>query len=73
MPKFPVISAAEAVRVFERLGFTVVRQRGSHIVLRKESSGCVVPNHQELKIGTLSGILKQAGVSPDEFIRVLRA
>lgn len=73
MPKFPVISAAEAVRAFERLGFTVVRQRGSHIVLRKESSGCVVPNHQELKIGTLSGILKQAGVSPDEFIRALRA
>lgn len=73
MPKFPVISAAEAVRAFERLGFTVVRQRGSHIVLRKGSSGCVVPNHQELKIGTLSGILKQAGVSPDEFIRALRA
>lgn len=73
MPKFPVVSAAEAVRAFERLGFTVVRQRGSHIVLRKESSGCVVPNHQELKIGTLSGILKQAGVSPDEFIRALRA
>lgn len=73
MPKFPVVSAAEAVRAFERLGFTVVRQRGSHIVLRKGSSGCVVPNHQELKIGTLSGILKQAGVSPDEFIRALRA
>jgi predicted RNA binding protein YcfA (HicA-like mRNA interferase family) len=55
----------------ERLGFSVVRQRGSHIILRRGSSGCVVPNHRELKTGTLSGILKQAGVSADEFIVAL--
>jgi len=73
MPKMPVVSGAEAVRVLERLGFTVVRQRGSHIVLRRGSSGCVVPNHRELKAGTLVGILKQAGVSPDEFIAALHA
>ncbi len=73
MPKLPVISAAEAIKALERLGFTVVRQRGSHIVLRRDSSGCVVPNHRELKIGTLSGVLKQAGVSLDEFIKALRA
>ena len=72
MPKLPVISAAEAIRAFERLGFTIVRQRGSHIVLRRGSSGCVVPNHRELKVGTLSGVLNQAGVSPDEFIKSLR-
>ena len=72
MPKLTVISAAEAIRAFERLGFTIVRQRGSHIVLRRGSSGCVVPNHRELKVGTLSGVLKQAGVSPDEFIKSLR-
>jgi len=72
MPKLPVVSAAEAIRAFERLGFTIVRQRGSHIVLRRGSSGCVVPNHRELKIGTLSGVLKQAGISPNEFIKALR-
>ena len=72
MPKLPVISAAEAIRAFERLGFTIVRQRGSHIVLRRGSSGCVVPNHRELKVGTLSGVLKQAGVSLDDFMIVLR-
>ena len=71
MPKLPVISGIEAIKALERLGFFVVRQRGSHIVLRKGSSGCVVPNHHELKVGTLSGILKQAGISPDEFIKVL--
>jgi predicted RNA binding protein YcfA (HicA-like mRNA interferase family) len=43
------------------------------MVLRRGSSGCVVPNHRELKIGTLSGILKQAGVSVDEFIAALQA
>ncbi len=72
MPKLPVISGTEAIKALERLGFSVVRQRGSHIVLRKGSSGCVVPNHHELKIGTLTGILKQAGISPDDFIKALR-
>jgi predicted RNA binding protein YcfA (HicA-like mRNA interferase family) len=70
-PKLPVVSGAEAVRAFERLGFSVVRQRGSHIILRRGASGCVVPNHRELKIGTLVGIIKQAGVSADEFIAAL--
>ncbi|MCL7419818.1 MAG: type II toxin-antitoxin system HicA family toxin [Methylobacter sp.] len=73
MPKLPVVSGAEVVRALQRLGFVVVRQRGSHIVMRRGSSGCVVPNHAELKTGTLSGVLKQAGISPDEFIAVLHA
>ncbi|MCB0054451.1 MAG: type II toxin-antitoxin system HicA family toxin [Caldilinea sp.] len=73
MPKLPVVSGAEAVRALERLGFAVTRQRGSHLVLRRGSSGCVVPNHRELKTGTLAGILKQAGVSVEEFISALQA
>ena len=68
MPKLPVVSGAEAVRTLERLGFAVTRQRGSHIMMRRGSSGCVVPNHRELKIGILVGLLKQAGVSPEEFM-----
>ena len=71
MPKLPHLSGAEIVRVLESLGFTVVRQRGSHIVLRRGSSGCVVPNHREVKVGTLSGVLKQAGVSSEEFNEAL--
>ncbi|MCS6811053.1 MAG: type II toxin-antitoxin system HicA family toxin [Tepidimonas sp.] len=73
MPKFPVVSGAEVVRALERLGFVVARQRGSHIVMRRGSMGCVVPNHHEVKVGTLVGLLKQAGVSPDEFIDALQA
>ena len=71
MPKLPVASGAEAIRALERLGFMVVRQRGSHIVLRRGNSGCVVPSHRELKLGTLAGLLKQAGVSTDEFLGAL--
>ncbi|GAB6059248.1 type II toxin-antitoxin system HicA family toxin [Desulfonatronum parangueonense] len=58
MPKLPVVSGADAIRALERLGFVAVRQRGSHIVMRRGSSGCVVSNHNELKVGTLLGLLK---------------
>ena len=71
MPKLPRVSGAEVVRALERLGFAVARQRGSHIVLRRGSSGCVVPNHRELKTGTLAGVLKQAGVAVEDFINAL--
>lgn len=72
MPNLPRVSGAEVVRALERLGFVVARQRGSHIVMRRGWTGCVVPNHRELKVGTLAGILKQAGVTPDEFVGSLR-
>lgn len=73
MPSLPLVSGAEAVRALKSLGFVVVRQRGSHIVMRKGSQGCVVPNHKEIKIGTLGGLLKQAGVSVEYFIAALNA
>jgi predicted RNA binding protein YcfA (HicA-like mRNA interferase family) len=72
MPKLPVISGQQAVRALQRLGFEVARQRGSHIVMRRAGAGCVVPNHAEIKQGTLHGVLKQAGVSTEEFIEALR-
>jgi predicted RNA binding protein YcfA (HicA-like mRNA interferase family) len=72
MPKLPIVSSDAAIKALKRLGFDVIRQRGSHIVLRRGSSGCVVPNHREIKTGTLSGILRQAGVSTEEFIEALK-
>lgn len=57
------------------MGFEQVRQRGSHVVLKKQTPegtiGCVVPLHRELAIGTLRGILRQAEVTPDEFMKTL--
>ena len=72
MPKLPRLSGRECVAVMQRLGFFQVRQRGSHVVMRRGSQGCAVPLHRELKAGTLAGILRQAGVDPDEFIKILK-
>jgi len=75
MPKLHRVSGQEAIRALERLGFVQVRQRGSHVVLKKLTAtgeiGCVVPLHAEVAVGTLHGILKQANITPDEFLRNL--
>ena len=72
MPKLPRLSGEQAIGVLERLGFHRVRQRGSHVVLRRGDTGCVVPVHKELAVGTLRSALRQAGVSPGEFIEALK-
>jgi predicted RNA binding protein YcfA (HicA-like mRNA interferase family) len=63
------------VRALNRLGFRVVRQRGSHVVLRKDTKtgaiGCVVPVHRELALGTLRSVLKQAGISIEKLLKNL--
>jgi predicted RNA binding protein YcfA (HicA-like mRNA interferase family) len=71
MPKLPRISGADALKAFQRLGFENVRQSGSHVMMRRGSQGCVVPLHAEIKVGTLAGILRQAGITADEFIAAL--
>ena len=70
-PSLPHISGAEAIRALQKLGFVIARQKGSHVILRRGSTGCVVPNHKEIKVGTISSVLKQAGVSVDEFMAAL--
>lgn len=71
MPKLPHLSGAAIVRILERLGFERARQSGSHVIMRRGPKGCVVPLHAEVKIGTLAGVLRQADVSPDEFIAAM--
>lgn len=75
MANLRTVSGIEAIKALERLGFRQVRQRGSHVVLRKDTSegavGCAVPLHKELKVGTLRGILRQARVEPEDFMEKL--
>lgn len=59
------------MRALERLDFEQRRQRGSHVVLRRESQGCMVPLHGEVKRGTLAGLLRQAGASDDELLELV--
>ena len=76
MPKFPGLSGKEIVRALEKLGFRVARQSGSHILMKKGEKGCVVPNHKEVKVGTVNGVLRQAQNFPrrisKSFIRLTR-
>lgn len=71
MAKLPRVSGRECVAALERLGFVKVRQRGSHVVMRRDARGCVVPMHREFKTGTLHGVLMQAGVTAEEFVEAL--
>ena len=68
MPEIPLISGDEAIKTFKKLGFYEARQKGSHVVLRRENKGCVIPQHKELALGTLRSAIKQAGITADEFI-----
>jgi len=71
MPKFPGLSGQDIVKALQKLGFEIARQSGSHIVLKRNHQGCVVPNHKEVKVGTVNGVLRQAGISAQEFEQVL--
>jgi predicted RNA binding protein YcfA (HicA-like mRNA interferase family) len=71
MPKLPDVSGKEARRALERLGFVFKRQRGSHVILRRDNRACVVPMHREISRGTLKGVLEQAGVTVEDFINAL--
>lgn len=71
--RLPVVSGAQLIRVLEQLGWEVLRQRGSHVRLKHadRSTFLVVPLHRELKRGTLSGILRDAGLDREELRRLL--
>ncbi len=75
-PKLPIVSGRQAVRVFERIGYVVVRQRGSHIRLRDESNPnhlpLTVPDHAFLKPGLLHQLLRDADLTVEQFISLLR-
>jgi len=75
MSKLRRVSGKATITALERLGFKRIRQRGSHVILKKETTegviGCVVPLHRELAIGTLRGILRQAKLTTEEFVKNL--
>ena len=72
-PALPVISGDEAMKALSKVGFRTVRQKGSHVVLRRDSPFCqlVVPRHKVLDRGTLRAMIRQAELSPDDFVELL--
>ena len=73
MPRLPVLSGEDTVRNFERLGWSVARQRGSHIVMSKpgEIATLSVPNHSTVAKGTLRSLIRSAGLTVSEFCDAL--
>jgi len=73
MPKLPRISGREAVRAFQRAGWEVARQRGSHVILTKPDSiyTLSIPLHRELGPGLLRSLLRKAGLTVEEFRELL--
>lgn len=74
MSYLPLVSGQEAVRVFARIGYEIDHQTGSHIILRKSEPPhrrLTVPNHKQLAKGTLRSLIREAGVSVEEFRALL--
>ncbi len=73
MSPLPVVSGRGCVRALERAGFYLRRQTGSHMILRRDKpfAQVVVPDHRVLDRGTLRAIVRHAGLSVDEFVRLL--
>lgn len=73
MTKLPRISGRECARVLSKIGFYLKRQEGSHMILRRDApfAQVVVPDHPELDRGTLRAIIRQAGLSVDDFLRLM--
>ena len=73
MSKLPVVSGADCIKALTKIGFDVVRQRGSHITLVRQypSTQLTVPNHKNIAKGTLRSLVRDAGLTVDEFIGLL--
>ncbi len=73
MPKIPPVPPEKMIKILTASGFVVIRQKGSHVILRKGKKLLVVPVHKgkPLKRGLVRLILKEAGISRDEFFRLL--
>lgn len=70
MPKVSPISGADAVRKFVRAGWSVARQKGSHVMMTKPGTIATlsIPQHRELDLGLLRALIRAAGLTVDEFL-----
>ncbi|MBN8734065.1 MAG: type II toxin-antitoxin system HicA family toxin [Acidobacteria bacterium] len=72
--KLPVVSGAEAAKAFRKIGYDFDEQHGSHMILRCTTPPhrrLSVPDHKELAKGTLRALIREAGLTVDEFARLL--
>ena len=72
MSKLPLLSWREVVKALTNAGFKVVRQKGSHLILVKDERIVPVPKHEQIKKGLLMAIIEEAGLTKEEFQKLLR-
>ena len=70
MPKIPGISAEQAVRVFEKLGYRIIRQ-GKHIVMSDGITRLTIPRHNPIHAYTMGSIARDADLTPDDFRKLV--
>ncbi|MFQ5628002.1 MAG: type II toxin-antitoxin system HicA family toxin [bacterium] len=74
MPKLPNLNGQQAVKVFEKFGWHVARQRGSHIIMVKDDhiATLSIPNHKEVAKGTLRSLIRSSELTVDDFVQAAR-
>lgn len=72
MSRLPLLSWREVVKVLAKAGFQVARQKGSHLILIKDECVVPVPKHKEIKKGLLMEIIAEAGLTREEFLKLLK-
>ena len=71
MHKLPSVSGKKTIRSLNKMGFIIIRQRGTHVFMQREETSITVPLHNPIKKSTLKSVLNQAGVSLEEFLEHL--
>jgi predicted RNA binding protein YcfA (HicA-like mRNA interferase family) len=72
LSRLPLLPWREVVKVLAKAGFRVARQRGSHLILIKDECIVPVPKHREIKRGLLMEIIVEAGLTREEFLKLLK-
>lgn len=72
MPPVPLLAPSDVIKMFQHLGWQVVRQKGSHIIMTKSGPMATlsIPNHQEVARGTLRSLIAKAGLTIEQFLEI---
>lgn len=70
MPPVPILPRSEVIKIFQRLGWQMVRQKGSHIIMTRPGHMATlsIPNHPEVARGTLRSLIAKAGLTIEQFL-----
>jgi predicted RNA binding protein YcfA (HicA-like mRNA interferase family) len=70
MPPVPILSPSDVIKIFQRLGWQMVRQKGSHIIMTRQGHMATlsIPNHADVARGTLRSLIAKAGLTVEQFL-----